>query len=54
VCKEKDTVIGKLAVLERNKRTLIEDNDMLNMKHKEALKVTYVVTAVKGVYVILP
>lgn len=32
-------VLGKLAVLERNKRTLIEDNDMLNKKHKEALKV---------------
>ena len=39
VCKEKDTVLGKLAVLERNKRTLIEDNDMLNKKHKEVLKV---------------
>ena len=52
VCKEKDIVIGKLAVLERNKRTLIEDNDMLNMKHKEALKVSYVATAVKEIYVI--
>ena len=47
VCKEKDTMLGKLAVLERNKRTLIEDNDMLNKKHKEALKVC-MVTAVKG------
>ena len=32
-------MLAKLAVLERNKRTLIEDNDMLNKKHKEALKV---------------
>jgi len=40
VSKEKDTLLGKLAVLERNKRTLIEDNDMLNKKHKDALKVT--------------
>ena len=40
-------MLGKLAVLERNKRTLIEDNDMLNKKHKEALKVC-MVTAVKG------
>ena len=31
--------MGKLAVLEKNKRALIEDNDMLNMKYKEALKV---------------
>ncbi|XP_065883671.1 coiled-coil domain-containing protein 186-like [Dysidea avara] len=30
--------MGKLAVLEKNKRTLIEDNDMLNMKYKETLK----------------
>ncbi|XP_065883661.1 coiled-coil domain-containing protein 186-like isoform X2 [Dysidea avara] len=37
-CKEKDRIMGKLAVLEKNKRTLIEDNDMLNMKYKEALK----------------
>ena len=44
VCKEKDTMLGKLAVLERNKRTLIEDNDMLNKKHKEALKVGMVTT----------
>ena len=41
VCKEKDTMLGKLTVLERNKRTLIEDNDMLNKKHKEALKVQH-------------
>ena len=34
--------MGKLAILEKNKRTLIEDNDMLNMKYKEALKVIYV------------
>lgn len=40
-------MLRKLAVLERNKRTLIEDNDMLNKKHKEALKVC-MMTAVKG------
>ena len=52
VCKEKDTVLGKLTVLERNKRTLIEDNDMLNKKHKEALKVGCDTTAIKECFMI--